>query len=206
MQRHYSRLVRGELAMPGSTSVQIHLKLGRLTPLLLVALALALVVSFGDAQASRRPIQPTFNAMQTGSYYLTSGSYTGDLADEACTAGYHMATLWEILDTSNLVYDTSLGYQHTPGDGGAGPPTAVWGWVRTGAVGSIGTTPGSGNCAVWTYGLEDTYGTVISLPNNWITPGSTMGPWVSGIRECNQPQRVWCHRSGALLVLPAIFR
>lgn len=192
--------------MPGSTSVRIHLKLGRLTLLLLIALLLALIGSFGDAQASRSPSQPAFNAMQVGSYYLTSGSYTGNLADEACAAGYHMATLWEILDTSNLVYDTSLGYQHTPGDGGAGPPTTILGWVRTGSTPSIGATPGSGNCAVWTHGIAGTYGSVIYLPNNWSAPGSTMGPWVTDFRECNQPQQVWCYRSPAQLFLPAIFR
>ena len=54
-------------------------------------------------------------------YYLTQTTHNGGQARSACAAGYHMASLWEILDTSNLRYNTELGF--TQEDSGFGPPT-----------------------------------------------------------------------------------
>lgn len=44
-------------------------------------------------------------------FYLTTTTHTGDQALAACAAGFHMASLWEILDPSNLRYEP------TPGSG-----------------------------------------------------------------------------------------
>ena len=41
-------------------------------------------------------------------YYLTLPQFEGDQVLTACARGYHMASLFEILDTSNLRYDTTL--------------------------------------------------------------------------------------------------
>ena len=54
------------------------------------------------------------------SFYLTKTTHTGAQALAACAEGYHMASLWEILNPSNLRYDTELGV--VVGDSGFGPP------------------------------------------------------------------------------------
>jgi hypothetical protein len=77
---------------------------------------------------------------------LTKNSADGSQALTACAAGFHMASLWEIFDPSNLQYDGTLG--RTNDDSGFGPPTADFflngGWVRTGfgssATGAVGET------------------------------------------------------------------
>ena len=62
-------------------------------------------------------------------FYLTTTTHTGAQATTACAAGFHMASLWEIFDPSNLRYDATVGA--TADDSGAGPPF-LGGWVRTG--------------------------------------------------------------------------
>jgi hypothetical protein len=42
-------------------------------------------------------------------FYVTPTLHDGAHALSACATGYHMASLWEIHDTSNLTYDTDLG-------------------------------------------------------------------------------------------------
>jgi hypothetical protein len=88
-------------------------------------------------------------------FYLTKEAHTGSETLAACVAGYHMASIWEILDPSNLRYDTTLG--RTVGDSGfGGPPTVGFengagqaanyvglGWIRTG-------TGALANCNGWT--------------------------------------------------------
>lgn len=76
------------------------------------------------SQAQEQPQRPR-------KFYLTRTGYTGARALSACTAGYHMASLWEIHDPSNLRYDTELGFVQD--DSGFGPPIE-FGWIRTGAL------------------------------------------------------------------------
>src|SRR5262245_25332331 len=69
-------------------------------------------------------------------FYLTQDNTFDALeAPNACAAGYHMASLWEIFDPSSLVYDTALG--HLSGDG-SGPPEFHIGWIRTGGGSGVG--------------------------------------------------------------------
>jgi hypothetical protein len=104
-------------------------------------------------------------------YYLTQGTYDGNQALTACAAGYHMASLWEIHEPSNLRYDTALGL--TGGDSGAGPPangaSDEWGWIRTGTAGAFGNPgfPGMANCGAWTDNATDNAGTVVGLSSAW---------------------------------------
>lgn len=63
-------------------------------------------------------------------FYLTTSTFNGSQPLRACAAGYHFASFWEILDPSNLVYNTTLGYQNA--DSGFGPPTNVTGFIRSG--------------------------------------------------------------------------
>jgi len=121
-------------------------------------------------------------------YYLTISTAFGDGPLFECSLGYHMASLWEIMDTSNLIYNTSIGEQND--DSGSGPPTNLWGWVRTGGPYDTSSTPGMGNCAQWMdYRYGD--GTKARLPSNWTT-GTDIGTWEVGTKMCDIPLPVWC--------------
>ena len=75
----------------------------------------------------------------------------------ACAQGYHMSSLREIFDTSNLRYDTDLG--QTLADSGFGPPN-FFGWIRTGALATGDNIPGRGNCNAWSSASMSDLGTV----------------------------------------------
>ncbi len=162
--------------------------------LAVVLLLLALGGSVSWAREGATPPQTTTNAplLQSGSgrhYYLTTSTHRGDTALTACASGYHMASLWEIMDLSNLAYETTIGYNYD--DSGAGPPTSLYGWVRTGAISGASNTPGQGNCSVWTNGSGAQYGTRINLPWDW-TASTNIGSWQVGASVCNTSLRVWC--------------
>ncbi len=53
-------------------------------------------------------------------FYLTKTYHNGAQALSACATGYHMASMWEIHQPSNLRYDTDLGF--IVADSGFGPP------------------------------------------------------------------------------------
>jgi hypothetical protein len=172
----------------------------------LVLLSLVALIAVATSLSATRAAPREAPAAARGSYYLTESTFLGNETLDACAEGYHMASLWEVLDVSNLRYDTVLGYQHAAGDCGEGPPTAIAGWVRTGAIPSIGTIPGGGNCGVWSQHWAGEWGTVVSLPNDWASPGSTVGVWVAGTRECSTSQRVWCVRPPFYVYLPLVLR
>lgn len=132
-----------------------------------------------------------------GRYYLTRNLFMGgdpSLLEKsgsgACAAGYHMASLWEILDPSALRYNPNLGFGND--DCGYGPPSYTPGWVRTGySITDTSTIPGEANCGVWEK-LEG-YGTVINLAEHWDdTSQQDIGFWDSAFRSCGNPARVWC--------------
>jgi hypothetical protein len=124
------------------------------------------------------------------SYYLSpTTTVDGDVALTSCAAGYHMASLWEILDPSNMVYNTTLGY--TTDDSGDGPGTSAYGWVRTGANNYTSDSAGRSNCATWTDDSGSYYGTRINLPLTW-TAATDIGPWQVGTSICSTDIRVWC--------------
>src|ERR1700730_18567770 len=71
-------------------------------------------------------------------YYLTKSTITGSKVLTACASGYHFASIWEILNTSDLHYNTTLG--RTNANSGNGAPAvsqrstfadAAEGWIRT---------------------------------------------------------------------------
>jgi hypothetical protein len=121
-------------------------------------------------------------------YYLTTGFYAGDQALLACAPGYHMASLWELLDTSNLRYNTSLG--RTGDDSGQGPPYGS-GWIRTGDTSGTGS-PGEANCQAWTSGLAADIGTTVSLPSDWTAGEEDLLGWNAGSAICSLTRPVWC--------------
>lgn len=137
------------------------------------------------------------NAAKPRRFYLTQGtSFDGSHALAACAAGFHMANLYEILDPSNLKYDTTLGF--TRGDSGEGPPADSGdldaGWIRTGNGATI-TNParrGESNCNGWTSdSLSDT-GTTVFLQSDWDSVVSGIGPWAPSADNCRATRRVWC--------------
>ncbi|MFC1879194.1 hypothetical protein ACFLZW_04715 [Chloroflexota bacterium] len=122
-------------------------------------------------------------------YYLsfsTAGSGS-QVADNLCSSGYHVASLWEIMDTSNLEYSQSIGT--VPGDGGGGPPTGIVGWVRTGYEPSTANTPGEANCSGWTSINSGHFGTTLKLTDDW---SSGYAGWEAGTDTCNYVWNVWC--------------
>jgi hypothetical protein len=130
-------------------------------------------------------------------YYLTQTQHNGAEALSACAQGYHMASLWEIFDPSNVRYNTELGL--TQDDSGSGPPTFVYGWIRTGFTAGVGGFAGEANCNVWTSddGLSDS-GTAVLLEPNWslggtsAEPVSITSPWVAAPTGCVADRSVWC--------------
>ena len=122
-------------------------------------------------------------------YYLTTGSYFGNQALSACAPGYHMASLWELLDTSNLHYNTSLG--RASADSGHGPPYYS-GWIRTGYSGSSTGVPGEANCQAWTSNSDGYYGTTVSLSSDWSAAEEDLLGWTADSTECSLKRPVWC--------------
>ena len=145
--------------------------------LTLVTLLVGLIAS-ADAASGRR-------------FYLTKTGADGSEALQACAQGFHMASLWEIYDISNLRYDRSLGFGL--GDSGFGPPAGAFGWVRTGGSPDVATT-GIANCNVWTSNSAAFRGTLIELPRSWddLEFETQIGSWVAGTGDCGSEAQVWC--------------
>ena len=125
-------------------------------------------------------------------FYLRNASLTGNLATSACTSGFHMASMWEILDVSNLVYDYSNSYATTRDDDGTGPPAGSVGWVRTGYSSSGTNMAGTGNCHNWTSLSAASYGTAARLGTNWNTPPGQVALWGFETWNCDTLVRTWC--------------
>ena len=127
-------------------------------------------------------------------YYLTQAFHNGGDALTACATGYHMASLWEILDVSNLQYDTELGFRRD--DAGSGPAVLGIGWVRTGQDAFTGGPPGSANCGAYTSSSHSDSGTRAFLPQDWSLTATTdttrFSPWSAYTFSCDQGAHVWC--------------
>jgi hypothetical protein len=127
-------------------------------------------------------------------YYLTPTPHDGAQALTACAAGFHMASLWEIFDTSNLDYDTSLGATKT--DSGDGPPSVnggFFGWIRTGGFADNVFLPGEGNCFAWTSAEAEDEGTMVSLVESWAMDPTIVAPWFAQTVPCDTGFiKVWC--------------
>jgi hypothetical protein len=126
-------------------------------------------------------------------FYLTKGASDGAHALAACAAGFHMASLWEIFDPTQLTYDVNLGEgAFSPSsDVGLGPTTGT-GWVRTGSTTSGGgIRVGQYSCSAWTDQSAANQGTSAGLTSNWDTPGATW-PWNFIAFPCADPHAVWC--------------
>lgn len=126
-------------------------------------------------------------------YYLTKTGFDGMHALAACTTGFHMASLWEIFDTSNLNYDTTLGF--TQDDSGSGPPAEfAFGWIRTGITSNSSAAGGQGNCNAWTSNNSGANGSEVFLTDLWADTTSirSISPWFPRTDTCDTSQKVWC--------------
>ena len=133
---------------------------------------------------------PTFAEARAAKYYLTPGVFQGDGALMACAPGYHMASLYEILDTSALEYDLTLG--DLGDDGGAGPKSNNSGWIRTGGNSNANT-----NCNAWTSTSASQFGAVAILQfsaSGLNDPATYASPWslYTGTAPCRNEVNVWC--------------
>lgn len=177
----------------GTLIININLTPGLLALLALVLLATSLVAYLvwgqGEAAASSSEA-PLAASTGTRQYYLSAPVLNATQALTACTNGYHMASLWEILDTSNLRYNTGLGVWQ--GDSGSGPPTVWQAWVRTGYGSYNLNTAGMANCNAWTSSSGSHYGTTAGLPANWTAGSQDIHVWAVGTWTCGSPGHVWC--------------
>jgi hypothetical protein len=125
-------------------------------------------------------------------FYLTNTSYATNVPLTACAKGYHMASIWELLEVSTLNYHFKHPYAYTKADSGKGPPSFWYGWVRTGYDSSNNSTAGTGNCNNWSSVSGADYGVAVRLTNNWQTSLGAIGPWQATSFTCNYTGPVWC--------------
>jgi hypothetical protein len=136
---------------------------------------------------------------------LTDANVTTDQALSTCAAGYHMASLWEIIDPSNLTYAYDHPDAHTKTDSAQGPPSEWYGRVHTGANSSTFNSAGRGNCAAWTSVDSGDYGTFVRLTDAWESPPGEIGAiWDAYAFNCSLVGPVWCVGDFYALYLPTI--
>jgi hypothetical protein len=121
-------------------------------------------------QVVKAQTSPTWAARE---FYLTKTLFPPTGALQACSTGYHMASLWEIFNVSTLKYNTELGT--TSSDSGSGPPYQS-GWIRTGYVANNNPTPGVANCNGWTDNSFNDHGSAVRLQTDWLHTNDTTAP------------------------------
>jgi hypothetical protein len=186
--------------------INITLTRGMVAALIAALLTVAFMgyLALGQKQASASPAVPEAPAASSGglrNYYRTADAYTPTAAINACATGYHFASLWELLDPSNLEYagehpDASV----IEDDMGEGPPTGGGGlprhgWVRTGHNDYAIPVPGQANCNSWTSDSASHYGTTAGLTPDWLsatTYRADISVWDVGTLTCDTPYGVWC--------------
>jgi hypothetical protein len=151
------------------------------------------VWSVGSPIDTRASPLLTYFPYQTGRHiYLTNTSYATNHTLTACAVGYHMASLWEMLDVSNMIYDNTHPAAYNKADSGYGPPSNWYGWVRTGFNSSNSITTGSGNCNTWTSISTGDYGVSVRLSNTWEAAPGDIVTWDATSFTCNYTGPVWC--------------
>ena len=124
-------------------------------------------------------------------YYLTNTAHDGNEVLTACASGFHMASLWEIQDPTDLRYDNSLGFSRA--DSGSGPPSGTFGWIRTGWDSDEASFTGSSNCRAYTSDSPFGEGSVVALDRIWRSDqAGKISPWTASGGLCFEPIRVWC--------------
>jgi hypothetical protein len=132
-------------------------------------------------------------------FYLTKTGHNGADALSACDPRYHMASLREIHDTSNLRYDIARGA--TTEDSGFGPPNQD-GWIRTGHFASTDNVVGIGNCNAWKPALASDAGTLVAPVQNWTATGTTITTWHPTLSACSHFHKQSLVRAGLRRRMP----
>ena len=137
-------------------------------------------------------------------YYMTESTPAGNAVLTACVAGYHMASLAEIFNTSVLEYataaDVGAGVVHTLPDSGSGPPFSSLAFIRVGVSGTNNAVPGNANCISggnpWSTNSAAVNGTAIALKPTWTDAPTNVSPWDATVRPCINNvapiAHVWC--------------
>jgi hypothetical protein len=121
-------------------------------------------------------------------FYLTANSYAANEVFTACSKGYHMASVWELLDVSSLNYHYKHPNAMKNDDSGSGPPSAWGGWARSGYLSSNSNIAGFGNCNNWTSDGNADRGTTLHLGYSTSgIPGCLVEPY-----QCDNLLPVWC--------------
>ena len=194
---------------PNQITINIHLS-RRLAAVLIVALlaiaALALLAwGNGPAKASQLEAPAAIDSSSgMRKFYLTNNLYYGDQPEGSdgqgagvCQPGYHFASLFELMEISNLEYDGNPAYAATRADMGDGPPTIDGGWVRTGYNDNSSTTPGNANCVGWSMRElapgNPARGSLALLPDDWTNASEQeIHIWDVGLGSCDSHYFVWC--------------
>jgi hypothetical protein len=195
-------------------SIRIRIRAPRRLPLFanlgFCALALAVLGLMAwetrAVQASDQPT-PIEYPMPRRRFYLSKELVPGGEAMDACAPGYHFASLWEILDTSGLEYDTVLGFKQD--DSGGGIPTFYGAWIRTGYSSSTAMIAGQANCAAWSDSSNLSYGSGAYNHRSWTYPTvHDLHTWKVYPVSCNQWLRVWCVQDhvGFVQFLPLVMK
>ena len=125
-------------------------------------------------------------------FYLDKDLSAPSSATTACATGYHFASLWELIDPSNLQYDFSHIDAINTSDSGEGPPIG-YGWVRTGYGADFIDVPGQGNCNNWTSNSTSLTGTLATLSSTWVTGTNFINDiWWADPFHCGSTWYVWC--------------
>jgi len=130
-------------------------------------------------------------------YYLSKNSFDGGDAIKACDLGFHMASISEIQDPSNLQYanKSTTASDSLVDDQSKGPPLFHMGWVRSGVYPSSGFVY---DCEDFRDKYETQLGTTLALydlPFNSDTTQPASYPtkgWYTTRYTCSQPEPVWC--------------
>lgn len=177
----------------------------------LLAVFLAGLLLAGAALVSRPPLEAKANPQagffprgQGVHFYITGANYAADEAPAACTAGYHMASLWEILDVTGLAYDRDHPEAHTQSDSGSGPPSYWYGWVRTGWDSSGANTAGMANCEAWSVVGSGGYGSIVRLARSWESNSKDLFSWDASTLQCSNSAPVWCVGEFHEVLLPLV--
>ena len=135
-------------------------------------------------------------------YYLTTTVFTGGDAITACDPGFHMASLSEIQDPSNLqyaprrtpAYDSP--YDSPAFDQASDQFPDHTGWVRTEVDALTGLVY---NCDVWSSSSDQQSGITMTRRSLWGERGRSLyesdpAAWWQSTRtaSCSQPEFVWC--------------
>jgi len=187
--------------------IRMRILLG-LVAALVVSAALALsggLASRAAGQAGQDVARPSTSSAPARRYYMTRAQVSGADTETVCEPGYHFASIWEIIDPSNLRYNPDLGEDQA--DSGLGPPADYPAWVRTGGSSVASDRAGYGSCLAWTSSDPADRGSVTWLGTIWEDATGDIGNWQAGATMCNELRRVWCVQNRAHTVyLPLVAR